>query len=265
MSETSIICKATMDTFVRFGIVIAALLGFAGYFFYDGAVGYRNENAQIFSYKAFADLGQGAAATLTPVQWQAQVARQPLIKAGEQEGEWVVADAQGHVFPLPEDCEATRSCPAEAQDQAAMRTGWSECWAAYSQRMHYPIKPAEHAHDEGAIREQWIAGGLFTVLGLVLLYFALRTRGRELALRGDKVTAAGQTFAIADIQSIDLRQWGPGFKGVAYFTVGGKKIRVDGMTYGGFSKDKGQPAEEFMKAVLARYKGEVVEYEAAGK
>jgi len=79
------------------------------------------------------------------------------------------------------------------------------------------------------------------------------------------VTAAGQQFSVADIRSIDLRQWGPGFKGVAYFRVKGRRVCVDGMTYGGFNKAKGEPAEAFMQAVLAQYKGEIIEYEIPEK
>jgi hypothetical protein len=127
--------------------------------------------------------------------------------------------------------------------------------------MHYPVKPAEHPFDTTAIREQWIAGGVCMVLSSLIIFFMLRTRGRVMSLQDDTITVAGQTFRIADITRLDIRQWGKGFKGVAYATVNGIKIRLDGMTYGGFDPAAGQPAEEFMKALLARYAGEVLEYE----
>lgn len=264
MSGTDIICRATADTYIRFGIVIAALLGFAGYFFYDGAVGYRAENEQIASYRAFAAMGEEALVS-TPQAWATRTENAPLIAAEHRGEDLVFVDAGGHVYPLPVDCEAARSCPPEVRDWDAMQKGWSDCWAAYSARRHFPIKPSEHGYDESAIREQWIAGGVFTLLGLVLVGYALRTRGRELSLRGEQVTAAGQSFAVGDIESIDLRQWGPGFKGVAYFRVKGRRIKADGMTYGGFSAAKGEPADMFMKAVLALYKGEIIDYEAPAK
>lgn len=261
MSEKDIICKATLDTFIRFGIVIAALLGFAGYFFYDGSVGYRSVNEQIACYRAFASLGEEALSA-TASGWAVRM-ESPLIVTGRQGKDVVYTDNAGHSYPLPAECGAAVSCPPEVRDLAAVRKSWSDCWAAYSARRHFPIKPAEHGYDAAAIREQWYAGALFSMAGLVLLGFALRTHGRELALRGDQVTAAGQTFAIADIRSIDLRQWGPGYKGVAYFCVNGRRIKVDGMTYGGFGAAKGEPAEQFMKAVLALYKGEIIDYEQA--
>ena len=52
-----------------------------------------------------------------------------------------------------------------------------------------------------------------------------------------------------------------GFKGIAYATVNGRKIRMDGMTYGGFDPAAGQPAEALMQALLAQYRGEILEYE----
>ncbi len=264
MSEKiSIVCKPTADTFVRFGIVMAALFGFALYFFYDGHTGYRQKNEVIFSHKAFAALGVEASAT-TAEAWALRMAGRPLIETEAVEGEPMVVVGEA-CYPLPAGCEAAVSCPPEILNHAGLSSGWNESWAAYTKRMRYPITPDEHPYDLGAIREQWIAGGVFILLGCVLLFFALRTRGRVLALNGDEVTAAGQNFRVADISCIDLRQWGPGFKGVATFTVNGRKVRVDGMTYGGFNKDKGEPAETFMQAVLAQYRGDIIEYEVPEK
>lgn len=260
MSQRDIVCKATLDTFVRFGIVIAALLGFAVYFFYDGHTGYAKQNEAICSYRAFAQLGS-TTAQHSATGWQAMLSMRPLIPTVEENGQLLAQGDKGSRYPLPANCEAARSCPPEALDHAAMNHSWSDCWAAYSKRMRYPIKPGDHPYDEGAIREQWYAGTAFTIIGLTLLGLALRTHKRELSLRGATVTAAGQSFLISDIECIDLRQWGTGFKGVAYMTVGGKKVRFDGMTYGGFNKDKGEPAEALMQAILAQYKGDIIEYE----
>ncbi len=261
MRKREIICKATMDTFVRFGIVVAAILGFAVYFFYDGHIGYKKQNEAICSYRAFAALGSKAI-QCTPSEWEAEWSMRGLIPTTEENGQ-IYATGEGSTrYPLPTGCEAARSCPPEARDYTAMSRSWSDCWAAYSKRMQYPIKPGDHPHDEGAIREQWYAGGLFTLAGFTLLGFVIRTARRELSLRGSRVTAAGQSFDISDIECIDLRQWGPGFKGVAYLTVGGRRLRFDGMTYGGFSKERGEPAEVLMQAILAQYQGDIIEYES---
>lgn len=252
MINSSIICRPTRDTFVRFGIVLLAFFGFGLYFFYDGSVGYRKANEVYFSYQAFARLGAEASRGST---WNAGT--QPLIEAEQVEGEWMVEGK----YPLPADCAAIRSTPAEAADPAAMRKSWADCWTAYTARMHFPVKPAEHAFDTAAIREQWLAGGVCMCISSVIIYFILRTRRRVMALEGDLVTAAGQQFRVAEITRLDLRQWGKGYKGIAYATVNGRKVRLDGMTYGGFDPAAGQPAEAFMQALLARYQGEILEYE----
>ncbi len=260
MREREIICKATMDTFVRFGIVIAAILGFAVYFFYDGHIGYKKQNEAICCYRAFAGLGS-AAAQFTASGWEAELSGHGLIPTAQENGQLYALGDHGARYPLPTGCEAAQNCPPEAADHAAMSRSWSDCWAAYSKRMQYPIKPGDHPHDEAAIREQWYAGSIFTVVGLVLLGLVIRTGRRELSLRGSEVTAAGQHFDIKEIECIDLRQWGPGFKGVAYLTVRGRRIRFDGMTYGGFNREKGEPAEVLMQAILAQYQGDIIEYE----
>ena len=258
MTTTSIICHPTRDTFVRFTIVLAAFFGFGLYFFYDGAIGYRKANEVYFSYQAFAELGKEATAATS---WGAEKALQPLISAEQVGGEWIIDDK----YPLPSNCEAARTTPAEAADHAAMSRSWAECWTAYTARMHSPVQPAEHPFDTAAIREQWIAGGVCMCISAIIIFFILRTRSRVMSLQGDTVTAAGQTFRVADITRLDLRQWGKGFKGIAYATVNGRKIRLDGMTYGGFDPAAGQPAEEFMNALLARYEGEILEYEQTEK
>ena len=257
MTNNTIICRPTRDTFVRFAIVLLAFFGFGLYFFDDGSVGYRKANEVYFSYHAFAKLGAEASNTL---YWPAERATTPLIEA-EQVGADLMVEGK---YPLPADCAAAKTTPAEAADHAAMRKSWADCWMAYSARMHFPVKPAEHAYDTAAIREQWLAGSVCMLISGILVYLILRTRNRTMTLEGDTVTAAGQRFKVQDITRLDLRQWGKGFKGVAYATVQGRRIRLDGMTYGGFDPAAGQPAETFMQALLALYNGEILEYEQKG-
>lgn len=254
MTNAPIICRPTRDTFVRFAVVLVAFFGFGLYFFYDGSTGYRKANEVYFSYQAFARLGAEASSGLP---WGSEAAAQPLINA-EQVGDELMAEGK---YPLPANCAATQSTPPEAADWAAMHKSWADCWTAYTARMHFPVKPAEHAYDTAAIREQWLAGSVCMLISACIIYLMLRTRRRTMTLEGDLVTAAGQQFRVSDITRLDLRQWGKGFKGVAYATVNGRKIRMDGMTYGGFNPAAGQPAETLMRALLAQYQGEILEYE----
>lgn len=260
MAENDIICKPTLDTFVRFSIVLAAFLGFGLYFFYDAAIGYREANEVYFSYRAFAKLGSSSAETSSATAWERERSNTPLLETRTQQDELFATDGK-HTYPLPRRCEAAKSCPAEACNYEKMNKSWNDCWLEYTARMHYPAQPVDHAYDTAAIREQWYAGGVCILISAVLLALMIRTARRVMALQGDTVTAAGQQFPISDISRLDLRQWGKGFKGIAYATVHGKKIRLDGMTYGGFDPKKGEPAESFMKALQARYHGEILEYE----
>lgn len=260
MANNDIICRPTLDTFVRFSIVLAAFFGFGMYFFYDGAVGYRKANEVYFSYQAFARLGDMATAAYNENDWEVDRRSTPLIET-QQENGIPVAVIENHFYPLLKNCEAARTCPPETYNFKAMAKSWNDCWLTYTARMKYPSQPADHPYDEAAIREQWYAGGVCMAISAILLFLMIRTARRVMALRGDTVTAAGQTFSIDNITRLDLRQWGKGFKGIAYATVNGRKVRLDGMTYGGFDPKKGEPADVFMKALLARYQGEVLEYE----
>lgn len=256
MQTPEIICKPTRDTFVRFFIVLAALLGFGVYFFYDGAVGYRRANLAYFACKSFAVLGEVAESG----RWEQDAARAWLSGYDGDAADPAICVQQKR-FPLPPG--TLRSLP-DGLNADVLRRGWNESWTEYSRVHGMPIKPAEHPYDVGAIREQWYAGGVCLFLATVLLYFVLRTRSRVLALQGDVLTVAGQHFRVDEIERIDLRQWGPGFKGVAFFTVGGRRLRADGMTYGGFNAPE-EPAEKWMKAVLEKYRGEIIEYAGENK
>lgn len=267
MENTPIICKPTLDALVRFSIVSIAFLGFGLYFFYDGTVGYRKANEAIYSYHAFARLGAEAAAqakdrgeaALLQDDWKNRLTGRPLIESHLHHGEPVV-EVEGHLFPVPAGSESLRSCPPEVLDLAAISSSWNDCWLAYSKRMRFPVTPDDHPHELADLREQMYAGTACMVGVAVLLYFLVRTSRRCMKLQGDQVTMAGRTFRLSDIECIDLRQWGPGFKGAACLTVAGKKIKADGLAYGGFSQKNGAPAERFMQALLARYQGTVIEY-----
>lgn len=259
MMSKSIICKPTLDTFARFGVVLAAFFGFGLYFFYDASIGYHKANEAFCSYHAFAKLGQEVS-NQTAASWSAARQSSPLLATESIDG--VLNGIHGeHRYPLPQQCEAAHTCPPEAADFAAMNKSWNECWTSYSARMRFPITPAEHGHDAAAIREQWYAGGVCMLISAVLVALIIRTAKRTMSLEGDTVTAAGRSFKVSDITRLDLRQWSAGHKGVAYATVNGKRVRLDGMTYGGFNKAKGEPAEQWMKALLEQYKGEIIDYE----
>ena len=106
------------------------------------------------------------------------------------------------------------------------------------------------------------------LLAVAALFLLARTLRRRMALEGDLVTAAGKKFRVEDIVRLDLRRWM--INGLAHAALkpecGGGRIRLDGLTYGGFRKeDSPNNAEDFMKALLGRYHGEVVDYEETSR
>ncbi len=265
MSSSPIICRPTKDTFVRFFIILAAVWGFALYFFYDGSIGYHKKNAAYFSFKAFADGGSDAS-LLSANEWRNkhQGSLFDTIDGFTYNRDENQMEAAGKTYPLPSaaSLEYSSDRPAEFLDHAMMSTRWNDAWRDFSSRNRYPLKPGDKPYDQATVDEQWIAGGVCVLLGGIILYFIIRTSRRVLSLEGTEVKAIGQSFKVSDISRIDLRQWGPGFKGVAFFTVHGKKLKIDGMTYGGFGSKNEAPAEKFMQALLAVYQGELVEYAA---
>ncbi len=257
---------------VRAVLMGVMFFGFGGYFFYDAAIGYPKQNEVFFTYQGFKKAGDDFEQYRnSPVGWSSHVQESVLWRGKEEGGRVSVPDAKGNVCLLPEGVSAAPAWPAALADHAAMASGgWSAAWNAYSAERRFPSKPGEKPHDAASIREQWIAGSVCMVFGLLCLALLLRTMGRRLSLDGDEVCAAGRKFRVEDIRLADLRQWK--LKGLARFAVekDGKResVRIDGMTYGGFDKAQGEPAEGFMRAVLARYGGDVLVYEevpAGGK
>ncbi len=263
MSSSPIVCRPTKDTFIRFFIILAAVWGFALYFFYDGSIGYHKKNAAYFSFKAFAD-GGADASLLSTNEWRNKHKDSLFhtVKGYTYNRDENRMEADGKSYPLPSSTtlEYAHERPAEFLDHAMMSTRWNDAWKDFSSRNRYPLKPGDKPYDQATVDEQWIAGGVCLLLGGIILYFIIRTSRRVLSLDGTQVQAVGKSFSVNEISRIDIRQWGPGFKGVAYFTVDGKKLKIDGMTYGGFDSKNDAPAEKFMQSLLAIYQGDLIEY-----
>ena len=77
------------------------------------------------------------------------------------------------------------------------------------------------------------------------------------------IAPGGRKVAYDQMKKIDKRKWDS--KGIAdiYYEDGGRtrKVKVDGMIYGQFKKEDGEPAEKLFAKIMERFKGEVVEYE----
>ena len=266
---------------VRAVLMGVMFFGFGGYFFYDAAIGYPRQNEVFFTYQGFKKAGDdfetlrsssspvlppmdGEGAITRAARWACDARNAVLWRGVVKNGRVFVRDSKGNDCPLPEGAAAAPAWPAVLANYDVMASGgWSAAWNVYSGEHRLPSKPGEKPHDAASIREQWIAGSVCMVFGLLCLGLLLRTMGRRMSLSGNEVCAAGRKFSVADIRLVDLRQWK--LKGLARFTVEKdgrtERVRVDGMTYGGFDKEQGEPAERFMQAVLALYGGDVLVYE----
>ncbi len=259
MQSNRVECKPTMWFIGRAVIMSLMFLGFGAYFFYDGAIGYPQKNLEHFMHRAFVKAGQ--------------VSNSDVHDNGADPATWAAPGTpQKAEFPqeyaIPEHIDRQNTAwPAILEDYELMKAqgkGWNAAWVDYSGSMKYPVKPAEHPYDEGKVFEQWVAGGVCMALGAYCLFILFRTMGRKMVLESDVVTAAGKTFKVDDVVRVDLRRWK--MKGLAHMILkpeyGGLKIRIDGLTYGGFKEeDKPNTAEDLMQGFLAQYHGEVLDYE----
>lgn len=243
--------------------MMCLLLGFGGYFFYDGTIGYPRANEVYFTYQAFARAGQEISA-MDAFSWQGYLEKNPMWKT-EMSGETTCAvDEKGVLYPLPTNASPAWPAEMKAEDKVGENNGWYHAWVQYSARKKFPVKPAEHAFDAGAVREQNVAGCVCMVLAAGCLFLLLRTLGRKMSCEDGVMTVAGQTLHADEIEKIDMRPWK--LKGLALLYVKKangktKKVRVDGMTYGGFDKERGEPAEQWMQCVLSQFNGDIVSYE----
>lgn len=261
MQSDTIECKPTMWFTGRALVMALMFLGFGAYFYYDAVSGYPRKNLEYFMHKTFVDAG-------------ALFDREGRLN-GAGSGEWE-RTVQSRMVEFPEDYEIPAGVdrkgtpwPAVLADYDLMSApgkGWSAAWQAYSEERQYPLKPVEQPYDGSKIFEQWVAGSICMALAAAALFLLVRTRGRKMALEDGRVTAAGRQFRVEDIARLDLRRWK--MKGLAHAVLkpecGKARVRLDGLTYGGFRKeDSPNNAEDFMKALLARYQGEVIDYEEA--
>lgn len=231
---------------------------FAVLFYRDGSTGYREKNLSYYSWQ-----GIKAASDEFPAK-QAEI--------GDEGWRRYAATRE---FALPEDRSILPAgtperipWPGMLSDPDTMRAAQANqlqlLFKPYMKEAGLKKDPPEQAYDAGKIREQWIVFGICVVLALGAAFILLRTLSRKMVLEGERFQpAGGRAVEIGDLVRLDLRKWGT--KGLAYAWAKegeGKerRIRIDGLTYGGFKKDQGEPAERLMEGLKARFSGELIEY-----
>lgn len=229
---------------------------FAVLFYIDGSTGYRKKNEVFFIYKTFQAANEefskmNSDGSLTPSEWKMHAEKQ-IVRFPED------------TSILPANLKLPMPWPAILHDYERMKPlQWNKLWLEYSKERGFPASPSEEPYDARKIREQWVVFGICLILALAAAFFLMRTLGRKISADAQGITTQnGKRVAYADLKTLDLRKWET--KGLAFIDYDGAsgkgRIRVDGLTYGGFKKEHGEPAERLMRLIRSKFSGEILEY-----
>lgn len=229
---------------------------FAVLFYIDGSTGYRKDNEVFYLYKTFQSANEEFAkmnseGLLTPQEWKTH------------------AEKQSVRFPedpsvLPADLKLPMPWPEILHDYERMKPlQWNKLWLEYSKDQGYPASPAEEPHDARKIGEQWVVFYACLTLATGAAFILIRTLGRSISADQEAITTQqGRRVPYSDLKTLDLRKWET--KGLAFLDYDGAsgkgRIRIDGLTYGGFKKENDEPAERLMSLIRSRFSGEILEY-----
>lgn len=251
-----IVCKPTAWFYQRAFGMLAMFLFLGGWFYLDASSGYRKENEVFFYYRAFntsaaALQKQQQEGMLTAESWR-EFARKQTVDFGTDPS------------LIPPSVAQPQPWPEELQDSALLAKGPAEAWEAFTARKQWDRKPPEKFHEASSIREQWYFAYALSALALYTLFILLRTMRRSISIAGETIsTQDGRKVPLADLTRLDLRKWSTKGLAFAYYPRSSGKegrIRIDGLTYGGFQKEQGEPAEALMRELRAHFTGEVIEY-----
>ncbi len=251
-----IVCKPTPWFMFRALVMLLMFSVFAALFYQDGASGYREKNLQFYLAHTFQQANdefsrQNSQGQLAPDEWQRYAALQTV-------------DFPDDRALLPASLELPMPWPEILHDYARMKPlQWNLLWIEYAEPRGWDATPREQAYDARTIREQWIFFWICLALAVATAFVLLRTRARcVIADEQALTTAHGLRVPYEDLKTLDLRKWES--KGLAFLdfqgSAGKGRIRIDGLTYGGFKPENGEPAERLMQRIRSHFSGELIEY-----
>lgn len=253
-----IVCKPTPWFLLRAAAMLLMFCVFAVLFFIDGSTGYRKKNEAFYVHQAFnranADFTKmNSEEALTAESWKAHASQQTVSFPEDP-------------FVLPKDLKQPMPWPEILRNYEKMKPLQAHLlWQEYSGEHGYNKTPPEEPYTLQKIREQWIVMWICVALAVIAAFFLIRTLGRSITADQEAVTTQQKKrVPYTDIKLLDLRKWDT--KGLAFAdydgTSGKGRIRIDGLTYGGFKKDNGEPAEKLMQLIRSKFSGEIIEYTA---
>ncbi|MCX6846074.1 MAG: hypothetical protein NTU84_05850 [Verrucomicrobia bacterium] len=260
-NELPIICKPTRWFISRALLILLMLLVFAVLFFIDGSTGYREKNMVYFLHRNFQTANEQFASMkarggLTPESWKGHAAKQAVQFPSDHS-------------TLPSNLKLPMPWPAILHDYDRMLPmQWNKLWLEYSGKEGLSSNPPEQPYDAGKIHEQWVVFWICIGFSTVAIFIFLRTMSRR--IEGDEESVRsqqGKKISYAAMKRLDLRKWSS--KGLALIDYedgsGQGRIRIDGLTYGGFNPSQDEPAERLMKLIRSKFSGEIVDYGVASE
>lgn len=251
-----IVCRPTHWFILRACAILLMFTVFAVLFYIDGSTGYRAKNEVFYLYQTFEGAGRqfadmNADQSLTAEEWEMHAKKQSVH------------------FPedatlLPEGITQPMPWPTILQSHKQMKSKqWNQLWLDYSASRGFPASPPEQPYDARKIREQWIVFYICLSLAAITVFFMLRTMRRSIRADHQALTCQnGKRIPYSDIHRLDLRKWDT--KGIAFIDYDGAsgsgRVRIDGLTYGGFKKERGEPAEKLIQLLQTKFSGELLEY-----
>lgn len=254
-SET-IVCKPTPWFLLRAAVMLLMFGVFAVLFFVDGSTGYRKKNESFYLNKAFQQANEefakmNASNTLTADEWKRHAAKSTVR------------------FPedpavLPATLKLPMPWPPILHNFERMKPlQWNLLWREYTKERGMNAAPPEEPYDAQKIKEQWVVCVVCAALAAVAGFILVRTLGRSISADEEGIVSQqGKRVPYTELKTLDLRKWDT--KGLAFLDYDGAtgkgRIRLDGLTYGGFKKESGEPAERLMQKIRSRFSGEIIEY-----
>ena len=273
MSDSNeLVCKPT-KWFLWRALAMALMFGVGAYmFFKDWKWGYPEKNVERFYFLAFEDAKEDFTEHLklgkTPAEWESFAESQKIFRVNDESGD-EMSDVEAIV---PADTEFDTRWPEiiadfetyqplyESGKNTASPPGWKKF--SNSDGRKWAEKSDKSLKTEGKIKEQLYIGVFCSLLFVGALFFFLRTTGRSMRVDEAGYTPpGGKLIPFGDMKRIDARKWDT--KGLAYvfYEQGGseKKAKIDGMVYGQFKKEEGEPAQKLYERILSNFKGELIE------
>ena len=268
MSDTNeLVCKPT-KWFLWRALALGLMFAVGAFmFFKDWKWGYPNKNVVRYHYLAFekaeSEYRKHQADGKSEADWES-FAKEQLIFVPIKEGEDVSVT-------VPASTDLEKPWPDVLIDYAGYSAAFVKeqqfnvppAWKQYSNSggREWSEKPDEVKSGK-EIKQQLQIAIVCLVLLVGALFFFLRTLGRSMKVNAEGYTPpGGRLIPFSAMRRIDARKWDTkGLAFVHYEQDGSeKKAKVDGMVYGQFKKEEGEPAQKLYDRILANFQGELIE------